>query len=583
MIRSARFKNFKGLQDYTIHLKDINVLVGPNNAGKSTVLDGFRALAGAIKFAKGRIPDAVIGANKKILHGYYIPESMIPVSLANIHTDYEDIDTEIEFNLSNGNKLNLIFKIDRKCVLALNDKTSITRTTINFKNNYPISLSNIPTLGPFEEEENLLSDDYFDRWSDTRRSHRMFRNIWYRSADFIKFKQMVESTWPGMSILKPELVDYETRQILMFCKEGRFDREIYWAGYGFQIWLQLLTHLIKAESATTIIIDEPDIYLHPDLQRQLFCLLKGMDKQILLATHSVEIINEAEHDEVVYVDKKRKFAKRISDIEGLQEAIYSIGSSQNIHLARLSKGRKVLFFEGQDFKIIKRFASRLGLSGLASDVNITIISIGGFTQWRKIEDASWTFSKILETEIKLAALFDRDYRCDDEIEEFQNNLLKITSSCFILRRKELENYLLNIDAIVKSIHERLRDKSVDISSKVLSLYVETSLNAITDELKPNVLGQLSAHRVRYFDGKTKKDPSTIVSECIKLLEAEWTSLENRLSIVPGKQLLTLFNQKLQIDHKINITPALIIKHINIQQIPDDLVNIIRELDHFASE
>jgi hypothetical protein len=25
----------------------------------------------------------------------------------------------------------------------------------------------------------------------------------------------------------------------MFCKEGRIDREVYWAGFGFQVWLQI--------------------------------------------------------------------------------------------------------------------------------------------------------------------------------------------------------------------------------------------------------------------------------------------------------------------------------------------------------
>src|ERR1700688_4708081 len=128
----------------------------------------------------------------------------------------------------------------------------------------------------------------------------------------------------------------------MFCKEGRVDRELFWAGFGFQVWLQILTHLANSSDADVLVIDEPKIYLHPDLQHKLFHLLKATNKQIILATHSAEMVNEAEHDEVILVNKARKTAHRVTDIDGLQEALFSIGSAQNIHLARLSRGKKIL-------------------------------------------------------------------------------------------------------------------------------------------------------------------------------------------------------------------------------------------------
>ncbi|MGB7748437.1 MAG: AAA family ATPase [Verrucomicrobiia bacterium] len=37
-ITSIRFRNYKAFRDYSISLAPFNVLVGPNNAGKSTVL-----------------------------------------------------------------------------------------------------------------------------------------------------------------------------------------------------------------------------------------------------------------------------------------------------------------------------------------------------------------------------------------------------------------------------------------------------------------------------------------------------------------------------------------------------------------
>ena len=85
----------------------------------------------------------------------------------------------------------------------------------------------------------------------------------------------------------------------MFCPEERIPREIFWAGFGFQVWCQMLTHVIQSEGASLFLIDEPDIYLHADLQRQLLGLLQNLGPDILIATHSTEIITEAEPDDIL--------------------------------------------------------------------------------------------------------------------------------------------------------------------------------------------------------------------------------------------------------------------------------------------
>ena len=74
----------------------------------------------------------------------------------------------------------------------------------------------------------------------------------------------------------------------MFCLEDRMTRELYWAGFGFQIWCQLLTHLCRAQDSSLVVIDEPEVYLHPDVQRQLIGILRELGPDVLLATHSTE-------------------------------------------------------------------------------------------------------------------------------------------------------------------------------------------------------------------------------------------------------------------------------------------------------
>jgi len=330
-----------------------------------------------------------------------------------------------------------------------------------------------------------------------------------------------------------------------------------------------------------LVVDEPEIYLHPDLQHKLFRLLKETQKQIILATHSAEMVNEAEHEDVVLINKARKSASRVADIEGLQEALFSIGSAQNIHLARLSRGRKVLFLEGHDFRLIRRFASLLGFSDLSEDDSITVVPIGGFTQRQRIQNTVWTFQKVLKAEIAVSALLDRDYRCSEEIDELIDETRTAVPHFHVLLSKEIENYLLVPSAITRAVSNRL--EIGNSSKKVTERTIKKMIDALADETKTMVLGQRVANRVRYFDRKTSKDTSTVVNEAVSLLNAEWEDSERRLMAVPGKQLLTALNGKLQKLFGVSITASQIIAFMSADEIQPDLRKILVDLNEFARD
>ena len=128
----------------------------------------------------------------------------------------------------------------------------------------------------------------------------------------------------------------------MFCREDRMTRELYWAGFGFQVWCQLLTHVARAKESSLLIVDEPEVYLHPDVQRQLLAILRELGSDVLLATHSSEIMAEADPGEIVLVDKRSQSSERLKDVDGVQRALQSVGSIQNITLTALARNRRVL-------------------------------------------------------------------------------------------------------------------------------------------------------------------------------------------------------------------------------------------------
>lgn len=573
MFKSVKFRNFKSLKDYTVRLKAVNVLVGPNNAGKSTILDAFRAMAAAHRYVSRRV-STPIAVNGTTVVGYDIPMSNFPISLANVHSDYQtNQETSVTFSLENGNKLQLNFYDNARCIMTIVEAKQRTATTAQFRKHFPVSIYAFPTLGPLEEEELLLTDEYVRQSEDTRRSHRMFRNIWYRRPQqFPAFEELVAKTWEGMTISKPELDLTYPPRLSMFCKEGRIDREVFWAGFGFQVWLQILTHLTGAVGDNVLIVDEPEIYLHPDLQRRLFQLLKNANKQIILATHSAEIVNEADHDDVVIVNRSKKSAARVSDADSLQEALNSIGSAQNIHLARLTKGRRILFLEGDDYRLLRRFASQFGFDGLADDVIITVVPIGGFSQNKRIQDTAWAFEKILKANISIAAVLDRDFRSTEETAELLRDGRATVPHFHILGSKEIENYLLAPSAIFKALEHKLRERN---SGHVVTLRdVSEILDGIVAHQKADLLGQYISNRVRFFATRSAKDPSTVVREAIERFENDWNDPARRNAICSGKKAFSTLNGQLQQRFGISLTSNQIIRFLSANDV-GDLIEVLR--------
>ncbi|MHB1774084.1 MAG: AAA family ATPase [Acidimicrobiales bacterium] len=123
-------------------------------------------------------------------------------------------------------------------------------------------------------------------------------------------------------------------------------------GHGLQMWLQVMWFLAHNSDTPTIVLDEPDVYMHADLQRKLVRLLKGSGQQIMIATHSVEIMAEVDPSEVLIIDSDRARSNWAANIKGVQRVVDTIGGVHNLQLSRLATARRCLFVEGKDVAIL---------------------------------------------------------------------------------------------------------------------------------------------------------------------------------------------------------------------------------------
>ncbi len=572
MITSVQFDNFKSFKKYSVALRNFNVLIGPNNSGKSTILDAFRILSGAYRYASRLNPRTVMLPNDEMGYGYEIPESSIPIVIEHVHTDYTDLPTTISFRCVGDKYLDLKFFKDRQPYLLLRTSGRLPTTSSAFKREFPLSLSIIPPLGPLEHEEGLNEPDYVNRYKGSHRAPGLLRNIWYHDkTNFDKFNKLVEESWPGMNVDLPSKASFLSNKLVMFCKERGITRELFWVGSGFQIWVQLLTHIIKSEGVEIIVVDEPEIYLHPDLQRKIIDILRSISSKIILASHSVEIINEIDPDDVLVVDKNQRSARRLTDLAGMQEAVNLLGSTQNIHLARLARGKNILFVEGKDKLILSRLANIAGYSELFTSGRITVIPIDGFSNWEKPSDTKWAFTKILKESIAISAIYDRDFRCQVEIDDFLGKVRQEVPNTHVLNRHEIENYLLASSVIKRAVCLRL-----NIDENELKINIEELLSRVTDKLKSEVISQFSSEALRYRRS-SGIIPAQIMKESVELVDSMWLNLEDRFKIVPGKETISRVNEELQRELKVSLTPALLLHCMQIQNIDPFLEKIFEDI------
>ncbi len=254
----------------------------------------------------------------------------------------------------------------------------------------------------------------------TRLSSRHFRNQLWLLKQAGEWDSFVDFTTPwiaGLTIEPPGSHGADDGQELdLFISEAgsRVPKEAIWAGDGIQVWLQIFYHVFRLRGSGAIVLDEPDVYLHADLQRRVVHLLESLDCQTILATHSPENIAELPTRGIVWIDKTRRHATSLKDDSLLEKLSNTLGSQFNLKLASAMRSRVALLVEGKDMKVLRRIARTIGATSIATDDGVTVIQLNGFSNNGHVEPFKWVVDDLLNGAVACHLLLDRDYRADEE-------------------------------------------------------------------------------------------------------------------------------------------------------------------------
>jgi len=583
-VRSIEFRDYKSFSRFILSARERNVLVGPNNAGKSTALDAFRIAFDALRIASRR--NAVLKSHDPfgVCSTWMIPVSAIQNDLRACIHNFGDGPAQIAIKLENGNSFVISIPSDGDLECFLVTDIAGRKNTKFLRERFPLNLVVVPTLSPLEQNEELVLRETVERNRYGRLASRNFRNFWLHrtNEEFDAFAELVELGWPGIKLSFPEVEHGGPRPIVrMYFRDGGNVREVQWAGFGFQVWMQTMMHLIGANENSTLILDEPDIYLHPDLQHRLLDVIGQRVGQYFVATHSTEIINAVEPGDVLIVRPDSRGARRIQGESGYADVYAAIGSSENAQFARLAKTKKVLYFEGKDARILSKVAKKQGGMDFISNATVTLMKTDGFANWPRVSTSSWVFENFFGFHIPVAAIFDRDYRCDDEIEGFLREVNTQDTQCRVLPFKEIENLLLVPNAMSAAIRRH--------SARVLPEGWEQEVLDIFDlcleKIKSKTLSARIGSKISYEVGRgSKSDIATISAAEEEVFTNSWANdCEFRRKVVPGKSVFSEIVGQIQEKFAVTLTPSRIIDELKVEDINPEMFKILQEIRNHLGE
>ncbi|MGE3835134.1 MAG: ATP-dependent endonuclease [Acidimicrobiia bacterium] len=537
MLKRVELENFKAFERLTATFGPSTFVVGPNNAGKSTLLSALRLCSGLLRQASRVRPDRAGRFRSNQYLGYGFDAERLGLVEENLRHEFRDVETSIHLVFDNGAHLRAIWPVGlddddepaSPFFFVEVDNRPQPRTPAAVRAVFP-TLGVVPMLAPIERSEPLLETKTVKRDLGGRLSSRHFRNELHLmpSEEFDGYRELLRRWAPEIELrsLEVRMAPGGAQLDLFYEDEGaRVSKEICWAGDGIQVWLQVLYQVHRLRASDVLILDEPDIYLHADLQRRLVQILEETDAQTILASHSPEVLGEAHTENVLWVDKSRRRAVRGSD--GLTFSAEAIGSQFNVRIARALRSNVALFVEGKDMKIIRSLARSAGAGRIADEAGLAVVPLDGFSNRTNVTPFKILVDEFLEGSVQSFVILDRDYRSDAVCEAIVSEFDAIGIGCHIWSRKEIESYLL-----VPSVLARVSGLGRDEASTILDTVVET----FRGKVFARALAAAEEERV----GPTTHRVN-VIEDFEPQFASAWADPARRVGLVPPKEVLSRFN------------------------------------------
>lgn len=571
MLRKLIIKNFRCYENSSVVLQRTSILVGRNNAGKSTLIEALKIVSEVSrKYKTAHCVSPPSWIKDESDNGISPSMDRVNVSSRGLFYMYGEAPAVIEAVFTNKTGLRIYVGEDLSVFAIVIGPNGVpARNSRALKEIDIPSIEVLPQISALQDAEMLLKKETVEYNLSTRLASRNFRNqIYYYNQYFPRFKQMSEDTWEHLQVkpIERDLLN-PNQSLQFFVRDNSFESEIGWMGHGLQMWLQTMWFLARCSENSIVVLDEPDVYMHADLQRRLIRLVSPMFSQLIVATHSVEIMEEVTTDCIIPIDSKRRTIKPIGSHELLQKITEEIGSAFNLDLARLFISKRFMIWEGEDTdrQILSAFQSIVSPQDSTPISSFPKIYVEGWGGWQRALAVAALFNQN-KIHIKCYCLFDSDYHTQESIKAREDEAVEHHVNLHIWKRKEIENYAIEPKVILRYIQRNKR------KGQITELILQDKINQLVANLREKFIEDV-AEEFRMENNKLA------ISTAMAKARERTKSLLNAcpLSVLPGKKMLKELSRWSKEKFGVSFNALNLVKTFHVDEIPGEISDVINTI------
>lgn len=492
-VEIEKFKSFD--ESIRIELGHPAVLIGPNNAGKTSVIQALALWSRGIKawYDKKGQPKQKVGRERLSAGINRLNIFELPVTdTRQLWKDTRVVknNTVIPFCITVG--INVAGEI-RPCKLMFTRRDAETiycrpdasiveddqlleyASKLKFNLLYPMS--------GIDAQETLLPEGRINVLMGQGQTAQVLRNLAYMikensAEDWKRIQQLLKQLF--LVDLKDPIFNEVGGNLELSYREAGLERDldISMSGRGLQQMLLILTYLYSHKNSV-LLVDEPDAHLEILRQKQVYEILKEVASenqcQVVIATHSEVILDDAVDTNLTLLVGGT--AVDMATQSDMKTALRSIGIE---HYYKAKVHPRIFYVEGStDIEILKALARKLKheaegvLAGKLNCYYTQDISPENNLDGR-LDRASGSFGNYTQHfhtlrrfvgDFKGVAVFDGDGR--DVQDSLEGNL----AVCH-WRHYELENYFITPDVLIRYVDEVFENDGALFKSAYHDSFVE---------------------------------------------------------------------------------------------------------------
>ena len=473
MIRKVIVNNFKKFEQQEFDIPDHLVIAGPNNSGKTSLLQAIATWSEiAFQWSENN-PDLVReddgnypSTNLNLLRFYSVP-------LADFNHLWKDKRAEQEVSIwLHTAQWRIGFEIVYKEMelAAIRPARDVQEDDLERYISNPLVPIYIPPLLGVDTKEAPFDPTVIPARLAQAQAGSVLRNLLLvvnqDDQKWQKLQKVVDSFF-GYELLSPSPGSEIYARYRHSARDTHYDLSS--AASGFLQILMVYASLLHKKDASVLLLDEPDAHLHILLQDKIYRDLRDQARQsgsqLIIATHSERLINAvAPRHLCVLLDGRPKI---ITDESERGALITSLVALDNVDITLALTAPGILYVEGHsDIAILRAWAEELEhpLSLFLDKpfwkptVYQTHQDVDGIKAEKHFE-----MLQLVTQDISGIELRDSDGReSDTELRILQNGLARMR-----WKRYEIESYLIHPKAIVRFVESVVGQESANRADRYM--------------------------------------------------------------------------------------------------------------------